>query len=213
MGTSVATDNRGAFWAVTCTTGARPRRPQVRPFGGLEPRDRTRLRRLPRHPGPPPSFYLRPGLLPPGDDLLLAALGGAPSGHLHAPAQAVQQQVQPGQGVVHAEPGTHDLGDAGQRPGLIGPASSSTCSSSSWARLSRQRAPPGPLEASAGRPPAASARRQRLADIRVTRKRPATSRSVAPSSIHSAASSRSCSRRAQSSAVSPPPWEYLMVLA
>src|SRR3954453_6190310 len=97
-------------------------------------------------------------------------------------------------------------------PHPAGPASSSTCSSSSWARLSRHRAPPGPLEASAGRPPAASARRQRLADIRAPRKRAPPPRSVAPSSIHSAASSRSCSRRAQSSAVSPPPWGYLMVV-
>src|SRR3954466_7845165 len=121
MATSAATDSRGAFWAVTRTTGVRPRRPQVRPFGGLEPRGRTRLRRLPRRPGPPRSFYLRPGLLPPGDDLLLVALGRAPGGHLHAPAQAMQQQVQPGQGVVHPEAAPHDLGDAGQRPALIGP--------------------------------------------------------------------------------------------
>src|SRR3954451_7527230 len=72
------------------------------------------------------------------------------------------------------------------QPHAPGPASSNTCSSSSWAGLSRQRAPPGPLDASAGRPPAASARRHRLADIRVTRKRVATSRSVALSSIHAA---------------------------
>src|SRR3954464_3896573 len=103
MATSAATDSRGAFWAVTCTTGVRPRRPQVRPFGGLEPRDRTRLRRLPRRPGPPRSFYLRPGLLPPGGDPLLVPLGRAPGRDLHAPAQPVQQQVQTGQGVVHAK--------------------------------------------------------------------------------------------------------------
>src|SRR3954469_15127814 len=122
MATSAATDSRGAFWAVTRTTGVRPRRPQVRPFGGLEPRGRTRLRRLPRRPGPPRPFYLRPGLLPPGGDLLLIPLGRAPGGHLHAPAQAVQQQVQPGQGVVHAEPLADDRGDARQSPALIGPA-------------------------------------------------------------------------------------------
>src|SRR3954471_20144445 len=104
MATSAATDNRGAFWAVTCTTGVRPRRPQVRPFGGLEPRDRTRLRRPARRPGPPLSFYLRPGLLPPGGDLLLVVLDWLAGGHLHAPAQPVQQQIQPGQGVVHAKP-------------------------------------------------------------------------------------------------------------
>ena len=87
------------------------------------------------------------------------------------------------------------------------------CSSSSWAGLSLQRAPPAPLEASAGRPPAVSARRHRLADIRVTRNRAATSRSLAPSSIHSAAASRTRSRRARSSAVSPPPSGYLTASA
>jgi hypothetical protein len=34
----------------------------------------------------------------------------------------VQQQVQPGQRVLHAEPLVDDRGDAGQRPALIGPA-------------------------------------------------------------------------------------------
>src|SRR3954447_6179564 len=191
MATSAATDNRGAFWAVTRITGVRPRRPQVRPFGGLEPRGRTRLRRPARRPGPRRPFYLRPGLFPPGGDLLLVALGGAPGGHLHAPPQPVQQQIQPGQGVLHAQPGAADRGDARQRPALIGPAP----------------------DASAGRPPLASARRHRLTDIRVTRNRAATSRSAAPSSIHSAAASRTCSRRAHASAVSPPPWAYLMARA
>src|SRR3954452_21829264 len=46
-----------------------------------------------------------PGLLPPGGDLLLVALDRPPGGHLHAPPQPVQQQIQPGQGVLHAEPG------------------------------------------------------------------------------------------------------------
>src|SRR3954462_11309969 len=112
MATSAATDSRGAFWAVTRTTGVRPRRPQVRPFGGLEPRGRTRLRRPARRPGPPRPFYLRPGLLPPGGDLLLVALDGLAGEHLHAPAQPVQQQIQPGQGVVHAEALMDDRGDA-----------------------------------------------------------------------------------------------------
>ena len=52
-------------------------------------------------------------------------------------------------------------------------------------------------------PPAASARRQRLADIRVTRKRRATSRSLAPPSINSAAASRGRSRWARSAAGQP----------
>jgi hypothetical protein len=67
--------------------------------------------------------YLRPGLLPPGGDLLLIPLGRAPGGDLHAPSHAVQQQVQPGQGVGHAEPLAHHVGDAGQRPALVVPLS------------------------------------------------------------------------------------------
>jgi hypothetical protein len=57
---------------------------------------------------------------------------------------------------------------------------------------------------------AASARRHRLADTRVTRNRLATSRSLAASSIHSAAASRTRSRQARSLASSPPPSGYLM---
>jgi hypothetical protein len=68
---------------------------------------------------------------------------------------------------------------------------------------------PSPFEASARRPPTASARRQRFADIRVTRKRFTTSRSLTPASISSAAANRTCSRWARSSTVSPPS-RYLM---
>jgi hypothetical protein len=53
----------------------------------------------------------------------------------------------------------------------------------------------------------------RFADIRLTRNRLATSRSLAPASISSAAASRTCSRLARSAAVSPPPSEYLMTTA
>jgi hypothetical protein len=75
------------------------------------------------------------------------------------------------------------------------------------------RAPPAPLEASAGFPPAASARRHRFADIRDPRNRLVISPSLAPASINSAAASRTCSRRARSAAVSPPPSGYLMAPA
>src|SRR4051812_23071918 len=113
MATSAATDSRGAFWAVTCTTGVRPRRPQVRPVGGLSPcPDSSSIPA--RRPGPPRPFYLRPGPLPPGADLLLVPLDRAPRGYLHPPAQPVQQQIQPGQRVVQPEPAAHDRGDAGQ---------------------------------------------------------------------------------------------------
>ena len=46
------------------------------------------------------------------------------------------------------------------------------------------RAPAAPLDASAARPPAASARRHRFALIRDTRNRFATSRSLAPALDH-----------------------------
>src|SRR3954452_4530589 len=83
---------------------------------------RIRLRKPARRPGPPPSFYLRPGLLAPGGDLLVVALGRSPGRDLHAPPEAVQQQVQPGQGVGHAEALADDRGDARQRPALVVPA-------------------------------------------------------------------------------------------
>ena len=54
---------------------------------------------------------------------------------------------------------------------------------------------------------------QNLADVRDTRNRPATSRSVAPASISSAAANRTRSRRARSAAVNPPPSGYLMIPA
>ena len=63
---------------------------------------------------------------------------------------------------------------------------------------------------SAARPPAARARRHRFADIRDTRNRFATSWSLAPASISSAAASCACSRRARSAGVSPPSSGYLM---
>ena len=56
-------------------------------------------------------------------------------------------------------------------------------------------------------------RRHRFADIRDTRNRLAISPSPAPASINSAAASRTCSRRARSAAVSPPPSGYLMAPA
>jgi hypothetical protein len=96
------------------------------------------------------------------------------------------------------------------QPDTAGPASSTASSSRSCAAVSLHRALPAPFETSAVRPPAASARRHRFADIRLTRNRFATSRSLAPASIKSAAASRTSSRRARSSAVSPPPSGYLM---
>jgi hypothetical protein len=69
--------------------------------------------------------------------------------------------------------------------------------------VSLHRAPPAPFEASAILPPPANARRHQFAGIRVTRNRRATSRSLAPASISSAAASRTYSRRARSSGGQP----------
>ena len=189
---------RYALWAALCPGRIGPRRPA-------------------RRPGPPPSFYYRPGRLLPGADLLLVALGGLAGGDLHTPPDPVQQQIQPRPGVLHSEPSPGGLGDARQRPALVlipppsaGPVSSAASSSPTCAPVSLHGPPPGPFDISAARPPADSARRQRFADIRVTRKRFATSRSLAPASIRSAAANRTCSRRARSIAVSPPPSGYLM---
>jgi hypothetical protein len=85
-------------------------------------------------------------------------------------------------------------------PAAAGPASSTASSSATWAGVSLHCAPPAPLEASAARPPAARDRRHRFADIRDTRNRLATSRSLAPASIISAAASRTRSRRTRSAA-------------
>ena len=138
---------------------------------------------------------------------------------LHAPAGAVQQQVQPGQGVLDTEPPAHDFGNPGQRPTPARPAGCGRAGiqrrfqDTKLRRIELRAAPPGPLEARACRPPEANARRQRFADIRVTLNRRATSRSLAPVSIRSAAVSRTCSRRALSSAVKPPPSGYLILPA
>jgi hypothetical protein len=205
---------------VTVTTGVAPRRPQVRPLGGLKPwpdsSSKTSQGAL-RRDGP---FYDGPRLLPPEGDGRLVPLGGAPGRDLHAPPDPVQQHVHPRQRVLHPEPAGHQLGDPGQvqhwsssQPQTAGPASRAASSSRSWPGVSLHLAPPAPLVASAFRPPSASVRRHRFADIRDTRNRLATSRSLAPASISSAASSRTRSRRDRSAAVSPPPPGYLMTPA
>ncbi|MFF7753337.1 helix-turn-helix transcriptional regulator [Streptomyces sp. NPDC007971] len=86
-------------------------------------------------------------------------------GNLHAPVGAVQQQVQPGKGVLDAGRTTSvilaelrhwSLQATAGRP-LTPPAESAV-----------ERASPGPLETRACRPPEADARRRRFADLRVT---------------------------------------------
>lgn len=55
----------------------------------------------------------------------------------HHQLPAVQQMVQPGQGVVDPEPAAHDLGDPGPSPALVGPEPST-------GRASRRRSEPHP---------------------------------------------------------------------
>ena len=81
--------------------------------GLIHPRSRS------RRPGPPPSFYHGPGLLPPSGDRRLVPLGGPPRRDLHAPPDPVQQHIHPGQRVLHPEPPPDLLADPGQRPALI----------------------------------------------------------------------------------------------
>lgn len=80
----------------------RPGRPASR--RALLVRRGPAIRNRARRPGPPPSSHDGPLLVLPGGDLLLVALGGLAGRDLHASADAVQQQIQPGQGVLGAEP-------------------------------------------------------------------------------------------------------------
>jgi hypothetical protein len=203
---------------VTLTTGVCPRRPRFCLWAGVSP-DQIHPRRSARRPGPPPSFYHRPALLPPRGDPGPIPLRGAAGRDLHAPPGPVQQQAHPGEGAAHLEPAPDHFSHPGQRPVLI-LISPRRGRASVQHRLQltqlaggepAPRAPP-PRDASAARPPAASARRHRFAGIRDTPNRRATSRSLAPSSISPAAANRTCSHRARSPASSPPPSGYLMPL-
>ena len=142
----------------------------------------------PRRPGPPPSFY--PPATPPAARPRWPPHPARPPGgpELRVPPDPVQQQIGPGQGVPHAEPPPGHIADPCQRPALILPALRSRSRLQNRFQLTqlrqRQLAPgaPAALDASAARPPAASARRHRFADIRDTRNCQATSQSLAPDS-------------------------------
>src|SRR5262252_1582459 len=118
MQMSAARDTRALCAPVTFTTGVQPRRPQVRPFGGLKswPDSSSKQSQAPRS-----AAVLLPPATPPAArrNRHLIALGGRARGELHAPPDPVQQQVRPGQGVLHAEPPPDDLSDPSQRPALI----------------------------------------------------------------------------------------------
>jgi hypothetical protein len=70
-------------------------------LGQVSAPGRTRLRRPARRPGPPPSFYHGPGLLPPRGNPVFVPLGGPAGWNLHGPPEPVQQHVNPGQRVLH----------------------------------------------------------------------------------------------------------------
>jgi hypothetical protein len=82
--------------------------------------------------------------------------------------------------------------------------------SPTWAAVSLHGPSPGSFEASAARPPVASARRYRFVGILLTGTAGPLPVPGAPASIKSAADNRTCSQRARSAAVSPPPSGYLI---
>ena len=98
--------------------GSVPAGPRYGPWPASGP-GRIRLRRPARRPGPLPSFYHRPRLLPPPGNRRLVPLGGPPGRHLHALPDPVQQHIHPRQRVLHPEPLPHLLSDTGQRPALV----------------------------------------------------------------------------------------------
>ena len=120
-----APDNRSAASAVSAMTRiicAAPECgravPRCVPSAASGP-GRTRLPSRARRPGPPPSFYDRPGLLTPPGNLLLIPLRRAAGRDLHTPPDPVQQHIHPRQRVLHPEPPPDLIRHPGQRPALI----------------------------------------------------------------------------------------------
>lgn len=124
-------------------------------------------------------------------------------------------QIQPGQGVLDPEPAAHDLVDTGQRLALVTPIRTwpdrpptpppggSQLTGAELAAGATKALGHDGLAASRGQGPAPAVRRH------PDHPEPPRSRSLAPTSIKSAAASRTYSRRSRSSAVSPPPSGYL----
>lgn len=123
--------------------------------------------------------------------------------------------VRPGQRVIRPEPSSHQLGGPGQRPALVFTQPQKRPGQppgrASGPQTALYRAPPGPFEASAALPPAASA-------WRAVRRPPRHPGSAGPS--RSLTPPRSTQRRQTApayagsapAAVSPPPSGYRMVL-
>jgi hypothetical protein len=214
---SAARDTRVLCAPVTVTTGVRPRRPQVRPFGGRKPwpDSSSKISQAPRSaavllppatsPAARPRSALHPARRPAGPGSARSSRSGAaadprPPGcnrpgtvrrspQRSAPASSTDPHPTPTRPAL--PPGLSPAHAAGRRSACTSPRP----------RLSTP-APPGR--------PRPGPRRHRFADILDTRNRRATSRSLAPSSISSAAANRTCSRRARSPASSPPPSGYLI---
>jgi hypothetical protein len=158
----------------------------------------------------------RPGLLLPGGELRLVALGSLAGRDLHASPDPVQQQIQPSQCVIH--PNLRCISSAirasvqhwSSQPRRPGRCPARPADHANWAADSFQRAPPGPFDVKACRPPAARAPPRPVGRHPHHLKPPGHLRSLAPASISSEATNRTCSRRVRASAVSPPPSGFLM---
>src|SRR6266436_9749241 len=81
---SAASDTRLLLPPVTFTTGVWPRRPQVRPLGGLSPWPDSSSKQS-QAPRSAAVFYLRPAHLLPPLDRRLVPLSGLAGRDLHAP--------------------------------------------------------------------------------------------------------------------------------
>jgi hypothetical protein len=91
---SAAIETRLLPWAVTFTTGVRPRRPQVRPLGGLRPWPDSSSKQS-QAPRSAAVLLSRAGLLPPrGDGGRLVPLDGPAGRDLDAPADPVVHQLE-----------------------------------------------------------------------------------------------------------------------
>jgi hypothetical protein len=197
------------------TTGVRPRRPQVRPFGGLSPwpDSSSKQSQAPRSaavflsPASPPPSRPRPPPRP-------ARPPGGPGPARSSRSGAAADPARPG--CTPPGPAPHDFSDPGQRPALARPAPGGRARVQhrlQLAQLGRAELAPGTTGALRGqRRPATSGQcppppvRRHPAHPEPPAHIPVTG----PASIKSAAANRTCSRRARSAAVRPPPSGYLM---
>jgi hypothetical protein len=201
------TGNR-AYSRDTQTTGELPvpssrrwwRKPDKDEVGGSSPPRPTQVTAL---------WGLQKGVSP------MPVAGGSRRGGQDGVGQGSLPFVRPGQRVIRPEPSSHQLGGPGQRPALVFTQPQKRPGQppgrASGPQTALHRAPPGPFEASAALPPAASA-------WRAVRRPPRHPGSAGPS--RSLTPPRSTQRRQTApayagsapAAVSPPPSGYCMVL-